>query len=56
MMMIRLASAITGVGHCDMDLTGVRKDDKKQSRESLGRWMSGGNNGGEWLADNILEF
>ena len=56
MMMIRLASAITGVGHCDMDLTGVRKDDKKQSRESSGRWMSGGNNGGEWLADNILEF
>lgn len=54
--MTRLASTISGVGHCDMDFTGDTEDDKKQSRESLGRWMSGGNNGGEWLADNILEF
>ena len=38
---MRLATALSGVGHCDMDFTGDTEDDKKQSRESLGRWMSG---------------
>ena len=54
--MTRLASTISGVGHCDMDFTGDTEDDKKQSRESLGRWMSGvvTMDGTGWL--NIFTF